>query len=570
VSKWAVVPILTEIQSAQVLKLTIPSTCFKSSSSEAFGLQTNYLTVYEDFDFTTITKGATATDYYANDCLQPGLLIKTDLAGTPIQPADKAWVGTTDAFTLYFTETLQAATGSVSITKTGGLSQGTIETIAASSVSYAGQSTIPGKIKVTHKAFASSAEYTLSYGTATFKDLSGNMNFASNTAADRTNLGMGTAASAKYTVKVSTAVTNYFPLNQAAANVTKFTNVVLEFANVVKRPATSGSFFFCTGWSKGQACVEKVGTANGDLHFLGKKVIVNPADFKSNTQYNISIPSTVIGYFHGLSASAIRGWTYHFKTEPATGVDTTPPGLVGAYVDCLGNGELASTSAPYYGETCDPDGDGTSDFQELFSTVTKDTPMTTTASFLLYFKEKVAVAAGTKATLKSDDSVAVTTLTPSVGTGLKDCVVTLDPTLLPGKLYTLTLPSKTITDQAPLKNPYAGTAFTFYTPFNTPFVATNSAGQGTQRSNVEHTSAMKITYPVAPRMGLVDANQYITINDTSTAAMEQTIKLTDADSVKFQDLNMLLIPKPLLSPAKTYRVTLPKHSIRYMSKDFTF
>merc|ERR1719265_2458383 len=197
--------------------------------------------------------------------------------------------------------------------------------------------------------------------------------------------------------------------------------------------------------------------------------------------------------------------------------------------------------------------------------------MQTSAKFLLYFKEKVAVASGGRATLKSDDSAAVTTVTPTAGTNVNDCVITIDPPLAAGKLYTLTLPSKAVTDQAPLKNGYAGTAFTFYTPSTTPFLLATSCGNNAAyRSNCEHTTTFRMTYKTTPRFGVEDADQILTVNETSTAAITHTIKMTDRDAVKFQDLNMLLIPTPPLLPGKTYTITLPKKSVRYMTRDYAF
>merc|ERR1719230_623668 len=46
--------------------------------------------------------------------------------------------------------------------------------------------------------------------------------------------------------------------------------------------------------------------------------------------------------------------------------------------------------------------------------------------------------------------------------------------------------------------------------------------------------------------------------------------MSAADKVKIQGTNVLIVPPPPLKPSTRYEVKLPKHSIRYMTQDYSF
>ena len=137
-------------------------------------------------------------------------------------------------------------------------------------------------------------------------------------------------------------------------------------------------------------------------------------------------------------------------------------------------------------------------------------------------KSDVSRIHSSSGTLAEVGTTTSATLTPTVGTAntVSDCVITLAPTLTPGKLYTLTLPAKAVTDSATLLNPYDGIHFTFYTPVATPFIDTgNARNLGTDDPRAATTSSILLSfYSGTPRLGLTDSTQTITVNDTSTAS----------------------------------------------------
>jgi hypothetical protein len=88
VSKYAVVPVTSELASNTAMKIRIPSNCFRSAAFESLA------DTDADYDFTTITKGTSVLQY---DLEEPSYLSPT---GNPSTPLDQAWVGTGQLFTL--------------------------------------------------------------------------------------------------------------------------------------------------------------------------------------------------------------------------------------------------------------------------------------------------------------------------------------------------------------------------------------------------------------------------------------------------------------------------------------
>jgi hypothetical protein len=262
--------------------------------------------------------------------------------------------------------------------------------------------------------------YTVSIGTGAFKDAAGNFNPA------------GTL-DAGYNVYVTTSISSYFPTNGDATNVTKYTNIMLEFAAPVDT-GTGNGFHLCKGWKPTDFCEPKDTVAQTDIFYLGKKMLINPSsDLTSGAQYNISIQADTVKYFAGMSASSAGAWVYSFTVEPSTGVDTGKPEIITALVDCDADGSLG-------GETCDMDLDTLHDFVELSGSVSSTDPLSgsgaTMPKYKLYFKERVAVSGSKTALITADDgSASSATVTTSVDAGGKDCIATLAPSLSEGKLY---------------------------------------------------------------------------------------------------------------------------------------
>jgi hypothetical protein len=261
---------------------------------------------------------------------------------------------------MYFREAIQAGEAAVTFTKTvpvgtlsatsgGGMTTtSTFETITTSTASSAAityDTKFPGKVTITPSNFDLGAEYTMAIGTAAFKDAAGNFNPAS-------------TLSVTYNVYVSTSISSYFPTKGDTTNVTKQTNLILEFAAPVTG-GTGNGFYLCTGWSPDSFCQPSTTVTQGNIFYLGKKMVVNPsADMTSGQEYNISITADTVKYFSGLTATSAGAWGYSFTVEPSTGVDTGKPELITSLIDCDADGTLA-------GETCDMDLDGLHDFVEL-------------------------------------------------------------------------------------------------------------------------------------------------------------------------------------------------------------
>jgi hypothetical protein len=214
--------------------------------------------------------------------------------------------------------------------------------------------------------------------------------------------------------------------------------------------------------------------------------------------------------------------------------------------------------------------DSLHDFVELSGSVTSTSPLSgsgaTMPKYKLYFKERLQVSGSKTALMTADDgSVSSAAVTTTVDAGAKDCIATLAPALSEGKLYTLSLASGVLTDDAPLKNPYLGTTFSFYSPLKTP-TAIKPSNAGT---NIAKSTALKLTFGDTPRIGLTTGKSYLTITEGASGAV-QTLQLTDTDVTKFQDKDVVLLPSPELKAGKTYTVMVPKHSFRYLTVDYSY
>merc|ERR1711881_405001 len=134
------------------------------------------------------------------------------------------------------------------------------------------------------------------------------------------------------------------------------------------------------------------------------------------------------------------------------------------------------------------------DFVELSGSVTSTSPLSgsgaTQPKYKLYFKERLQVSGSKTAKITADDgSVSSLAVTTTVDAGAKDCIASLDPSLSEGKLYTLSLASGVLTDDAPLKNPYLGTTFSFYSPLKPP----TGVLPTDPTTNVAKSAALKLT-----------------------------------------------------------------------------
>lgn len=549
--RYAVVPIVTELTSNKLHSVSIASTCFKNTAGEILsGDQTGY-------SWTTLTKGSSDITQY--DLVSPTLLGPLSNVAMPSSPLRLSWVSPTTSFKLYFSEAVQGGFSSVEFSKIAPSGETTVHellsTIPSSKVQYDAQT--PGKVTITPNKLVAGFKYQMSFESGTFKDK------ANNYMDDSVAIFHETAP---YIVKVSTAIKKYYPDRFANQNVTKKTNLVLEFADHVSvnqhlMLSQLDPISLCKSWTPTDFCKEAVKVSRDHIMVLGNKAIINPlSDLSSGQNYNVSIPQQLFLYYEGLSAISSRGdWYYTFTVESEGAADTEKPELVASAVDCSGNGDVA--------EKCDWDGDAISDFVEATGSVDANTGVLTTTKFKLYFKERVEVASNSKATLQQDDAAGSVSVIPGVGTLVKDCVVTIDPALSQGKLYTLTLGSGVITDDAPSKNPYEGTSFTFYTPLPRP--STSIANEAT---NVAKSTSLGFTFVDTPRIGFTASNQALKIeeNITGTGGLSYEVPMNDPAQVRFQDKQIMFTPNTRFLSGKTYFVTLPKHSIRYMTQDLTF
>jgi hypothetical protein len=226
--KYIFVPVSTELKKASDYSVSVPSTCFKSTGGEM--LAADKANGWGSSTFKTLGKPTGGT-YITNDRVGPQLYEQPHASASPVSPYDAAWVTKDTSFVLYFREAVQAGEAAVTFTKTvpvgtlsatssGGMTttstHESITTSAASSAKIAYDSKFPGKMTITPAEFELGAEYTMSIGTAAFKDAAGNFNPAS-------------TLSVTYNVYVSTAISSYFPTNGDTTNVTKQTNIILDF-----------------------------------------------------------------------------------------------------------------------------------------------------------------------------------------------------------------------------------------------------------------------------------------------------------------------------------------------------
>jgi len=535
--KYGVLPYKsTELGSNTQYKIAVPSACFKNVGGETLSADVS------TFTFTSITKGTAATTY---DITQPSHISLNFLT-----PQDDAWVTSTEKFVMYFDEAVQMGDSPITI-----MQEGTASTVHDSSPTVEFDAAIPGKVTVkSTTAFVAGHGYKLKFNTGAFQDV------AQNCMKDLSTAVKSGTYMVKVTAKSSTSFVQY-PLPGTVNNVTKYENMVFDFGSNPVVASSSAPLKLCKSWSPTDACATSDDIPSSDMIFLGSKIIINPtSDFGSTTtgqQYNVSIPDTgPFTYYNGLSASETRSWTYTFRVEPSTnaqGADTLKPPLIAAFVDCDGDGDVTDSCTV-----------GGATHTDLTSTVDASKPMLTTAQFKLYFREKVTVVAGKRATLVTDDAT-TSTITPTVGSGVSDCVVTVPPaSLTQGKLYTLTMASGVLVDSSVHKNVYDGTTFSFYTPFNAPTASDPSNGE----EHVPVTATVKLTFGAVPRLGTTTSNQAVILTEKGGAA--QSISLTDPDRVKFQGTEILIIPENNLGIEKQYSVRLPKKSIRYMTSDFSF
>jgi hypothetical protein len=542
-SKFTVVPVRSELKSDTEHTVKIPSSCFMNTAGEVLAEDLS------DYTFTTLTKGTSLTIY---DVSSPDLMDPIKSTDSLHSPLDESWVPMKQPFVLFFSEIVQRGEAPVTITQTYAGTDAVFETIDTKTAHWTKlvfDTFIPGKVTIHPEEFTQGAAYRLDMATGAFKDKAGNF------------LKQNTISG--YDVKVSTTIATYHPKLGSSTNVTKHTNIVLEFAHMVIKG--TNSITLCSGWKPDNFCSPSTAIAQSDMHFLSKQVIINPQiDLANGKEYNVSIPSTVIKYFQGLSASSAGAWQYSFTVQSSTtGVDTGKPLLLAGLIDCDGDGQVLDGELS---EKCSADLDSDNDFLELTGTVDASTPMLTSAQFKLYFRERVTAVQ--QATLKPDDGGAETQYNVGVGSGKSDCIATIDPLMSAGKLYTLSIGSTAIVDTAPLKNAYMGTAFHFYTPLAIP---TPSPASGTL---IDKSAFITLTFADTPRLGLNAANLALNIEEvTSPGSTAKVVSLTDTESVKFQSNDILVLPgtaaKPLKA-GKTYQMILPKHAIRYMTLDFTY
>jgi methionine-rich copper-binding protein CopC len=545
-NRFAIVPVVSELKTSFKHDVKIPAACFKNLDGESLSADE------ETLDFTTITKGTAITTY---DTTSPGLAGRLSESKSIHLPLIDAWISTSESFVLLFTEAVQAGEAMVSgespisITETrGGASAVVYETItnmSSSNVTY--DATIPGRVTITPKHFRTGAEYQLSIAAGAFKDLAGNF-YA--------------GLSSDYTVRVTTSISAYNPSNGTSINVSRYSTIVLTYTDDVV--SGYGLVSLCKGpWSAtGDACGSYDIISTVDMHFLGRKLIINPTafDLDPGTTYNISIPDTVVKYYQGLSASSGKAWSYSF-TVGTDAADKGKPELVAGLVDCNADGDLL--------DNYDLDGDLTGDFLETHLDTSTIFGVPSTSKFKLYFNEKIQIPTDAGGgSLVRDDDTSVSTVSVEYGGEVDDCVMTASPSLLQGKLYTLSFGSGVIVDGlATSPNAYDGTSFTFYTRLDLGTSLTTVPADGD--SGVEAGSPLRLRFTAPPRLGLDSSKLTMTIEDTSSNTVS-TLLLIDGDAVKLQGNDVVIVPDPPLKSGTTYKVTLPPHSLRYMTESLSF
>jgi len=571
--KVVLVPITTELTYGKDQHVNIPSACFKNTGGEM--LAANYFA--DTYKFKTDVSARCSMTKTPPVRLSGSKPTVTAGQTVPLDPVKDAWVTSSKKWTLYFSEAVQAGEGQITIKDRSGRVDETLLTNFSASNSFVSYKGV-GKIEISASAFAykNGREYTLQLGDGAFKD-------------SHNNFVLKDFVSSAYKVKVATkfnaavnggyTAAGWFPKAGCCNSSFNFTSnyrLVWTFEDeVIPVTSSAKSVYLCSDWSPTSACKTSVQIATGDIVFLGKTVILNPqGKITATTQktYNVSIPPSVFAYYDGLSASSDKSWTYSFTANLGS-FDFTPPELVKGLVDCNGNDILTVSSSNHYSASCDNNNDGTSDFNELYDSLTSDgnSPMSNSAQFKLYFKEKVTFAATTmKATLRADDGTSTVDIKKSDSkvvfyTSSKyDCSVTINPTLKTGKKYTLSVASGQIVDASTAKNAYAGTSFTFYTRLQTTtnnyFFPANTA------TLVPKETAIKIDFKDQPRLGPTPG-QSVGIPKITVGGV--SYNLNDTNKVKFQDNQITIFPTGLLA-AKTYVVSIAKHHLRYMTSGLSF
>jgi hypothetical protein len=571
-----VIPVTMMLDAKTMHSVTVPSTCVRKAAKKPG--QPYSLLAYDDatYNFETQPTGSCGglpeRISGIKPSNQPGMVL-------PLEPARGAWVTHADTkYSLYFSEAMQAARGFITVKERTGSQAETIRDVFRADDQQRVQfdSIYKGRAHIGHTSwFKPGAQYTLTLGVGALADRAQNHLLAQ---FEDANLN---SEQGPYRIQMSTSFVSNYPRHRCCKHdpkliFTKNHRLVFDFADAVfagEQPLT-----LCPGWSADNPCVGGPRTlATHDMIFLGKKVILNPvkAGLSEGSQYNVSIPDDTFHYFSGISASGTaKEWSYEFSLSNLTVTDNEVPELVTGLVDCNGDDSLLSPGTPY-ASICDADEDGSSvgDFNELMGVLDSSgqTGLPTTARFKLYFNEKIAKTATTQATLVADDAPD----SPMhfreqdgkvvVGTGKYDSLVTLKPVFSTGKLYTLSLGSGEITDDSVQKNPYGGTSFLFYTPLKLAtyggLYPENGAG------NVPPSGAIRIRFADIPRLGPTPGGPEV--SQPIVKVGDDIYFLTDMNAVKFQDKDLLLLPKPLQAK-KTYLVTIPKHHLRYMTTDLSF
>jgi len=545
IGNQAIIPMRVELMSDSVHTFKIPRSCFKSQSGETLAADLS------SYMFRTIvyTPGSSP---FANDFQEP--------MGLPlVSPPSEAWVGRSASFTIFFNEAVQRGLDSVSVLKrdvSGKVSVFDMNTDVVFDPS------IPGKVLIQPKKLIAGSEYGLYFGGGAFQDIAGNF-------APRSAIALNVPHHWK--VSASLPESGSFLLHPFLGSsrlaVKPQTNIVLEFAEPVM-PGT-GELALCNGWSASNHCLSPATVMTSSMIFLGTMVIVNPAaDMLAGTWYNLSIPDNAIKYFSGLTPGSATLGNYTFRVTESSQNITEGPRLVAARIDCDGDGDLVDGDG--VSDICDSDGDLVADFVETQTSVDANTAVPLSAKFKLYFTERVKVTVGQVAVFYETDTAIVAEVAPVVGIMESDCVVDIAPNLAAGKAYLMSLGPGVITDAGLQKNPYEGISLSFYTPLRPPVP---TPGDGAV--NIEKTSTFLLTFAGIPQTGLLDLappeNLRIILQDTSVdGEPERSIPITDFDQVVFQGSEILVQPRVPLRPGRTYSMTLPRQSIRYMTTEFSF
>jgi hypothetical protein len=184
------VPITTELGYNLDQHVNVPSTCFKGTDGET--LAADYFAA--TYKFKTDVSARCSVSTSAPQRLSGDTTRKDTTTYVPLSPVADAWVTSTQKWTMYFAESVQAGAGMISIKETSGSKAETLIqnfTAANSWVKFKGV----GKIELSAAAFGyqNGREYVLSLGSGAFMDSHSNLAAAAYT-----------TSNTKYAVKVST------------------------------------------------------------------------------------------------------------------------------------------------------------------------------------------------------------------------------------------------------------------------------------------------------------------------------------------------------------------------------